>query len=75
MQIILWILGAVAAYRLWGDVTWLAIVVIFLTLSYEVHQDEQQEQDNTGMFSNATATRLMWTFILVTLIFLYSLFK
>ncbi|MDP3764126.1 MAG: hypothetical protein Q8Q95_00700 [bacterium] len=75
MQIIIWILGAVTVYRLWGSVTWLSIVVILLVLSYSVLPDEQQEQNKTGMFSTATAVRLMWTFIPVVIIFIYSLFK
>lgn len=75
MQIVLWILGAVAAYRLWGHAMWLSIVVIILVLSYDVYPDEQAEHNATGMYSKVTATRLMWTFIPVALIFIYSLFK
>jgi len=71
----MWILGAIAAYRLWGSFTWLSIVAIILVLSFAVYPDEKQEQDKTGMFSKATGTRLMWTFILVVIIFIYSLFK
>ena len=75
MQIIIWILGAIAAYRLWGNITWLSVVVILLVISYAVHPDEQHEQNVTGKFSTPTATRLMWTFVLVVIIFVYSLFK
>lgn len=75
MQIILWIMGAVAAYRLWEHTTWLSIISILLVLSYGVHNNEQQEHNETGMYSNTTATRLMWTFIPVVIIFIYSLFK
>mgnify|MGYP001599049428 CR=1 FL=1 len=75
MYILVWVFGAVAAYRLWGDVTWLSVVAILLTLSYQVHPSEQQEQNETGMFSGITATRLMWTFVLVVGIFIYSLFR
>ena len=75
MYIIVWILGAISAYLLWGKVTWLAIGVILLTLSYSVHPEEQHEQNETGEFSTITATRLMWTFVLVVVIFIYSLFK
>ncbi|MFA6273633.1 MAG: hypothetical protein WC662_00550 [Candidatus Paceibacterota bacterium] len=75
MQILLWILGATATYRLWESTMWLSIVVIILVLSYQVHPSEQREQNKTGMFSTPTATRLMWTFILVVIIFIYSLFK
>lgn len=74
MQIILWIMGVVAAYRLWGHVTWLSMVVILLAFTYELHPDEQQEYKITGTHSKPAATRLMWTFVLVVIIFLYSLF-
>jgi len=74
MWILIWILGAIATYRLWEDVRWLAIFAIILVLSYQVHPDEQQEQNKTGMFPTITANRLMWTFILVVIIFIYSLF-
>lgn len=75
MKISVWILGGISAYRLWGNVTWLSVFVIVLALSYSVHKNEQQEHNTTGMYSNKTATRLMWTFILVVIIFVYSLFK
>lgn len=75
MKISVWVLGAIAAYRLWGNVTWLSVFVIILALSYSVHKNEQQEHNATGMYSNTTAKRLMWTFILVMIIFIYSLFK
>jgi hypothetical protein len=74
MQIIIWILGAVAAYRLWEHITWLSIVVILLALSYGTHHDEKQNHDATGLYSKTTGTRLMWTFIFVVIIFVYSLF-
>jgi len=73
MQIIIWILGGVAAYRLWGQATWLSILVIVLAISYSVHPDEQREHNATGMYSRSTATRLLWTFVAVVIIFLYSL--
>jgi len=75
LSIILWILGAVAAYRLWGDAIWLSVVVILLALSYSVYPDEQREHETAGLYSRATGNRLMWTFILVVVIFVYSLFK
>lgn len=75
MQILLWILGAVSAYRLWGNVTWLSVVVIILVLSYQVWPEEQHEYNTKGMYDNITANRLMWTFILVVIIFIFSLFK
>jgi len=75
MHILIWIFGVIATYLLWGKVTWLSVVTILLVLSYQVHPDEQHEQNKTGMFSNTTAIRLMCTFILVVIIFVYSLFK
>ena len=75
MQIIIWILGAVAAYRLWENMTWLAIVVILLAVSYGVHPDEQGEQNVTGLYPRSAVARLLWTFVAVVIIFLYSLFK
>jgi len=71
---VMWVLGAVTAYRLWENVTWLSIIVILLTVSFGVHQDEQREHNATGMYSNITANRLMWTSTLVVIIFIYSLF-
>lgn len=75
MYIIIWIFGIIATYRLWEDARWLSIAAIILTLSYQVHPEEQKLQDQTGKFDNITATRLMWTFILVTGIFIYSVLK
>lgn len=75
MKILVWILGGIAAYRLWGNVTWLSVFAIILVLSYSVYKDEQREHNATGVYSNITATRLGWTFILVIIIFMYSLFK
>lgn len=74
IQIVVYILGIVATYRLWGSVVWLSVVTILLILSYSVHPSEQHEQNVTGKFSNATATRLAWTAGLILIIFLYSLF-
>jgi len=71
---IVWILGAIAAYRLWGNITWLAVLVAILAISYAVHPDEQKEYDAKGEYSTATATRLGWTFAIVAIIFVYSLF-
>ena len=73
MQIILWILTAVAAYRLWGEYTWLSIIVILLALSYEVHPQDQAEHTATGMYSKGTGTRLMFTALGIAAIFIYSL--
>lgn len=70
---IVWILGGVSAYRLWENTTWLAIVAILLVLSYGVHGDENREHEQKGMYSKATGTRLLWTFALVVIIFVYSL--
>lgn len=71
----LWILGAVATYRLWEDMKWLSVVVIILVLSYQVHPKEQEDQNKKGIFDDTTATRLAWTFALVAIIFIYSLAK
>jgi hypothetical protein len=73
MQIILWILGGIAAYRLWEDVTWLSVFVIILTLSYGVHGEENQEHAKKGEYSDSTGRRLMLSFVIVVIIFLYSL--
>ena len=71
---IAWILGAIAAYRLWGDAIWLSVVVILLAFTLGVHADERQEHQKTGMYSSITAHRLMLTSILIGIIFFYSLF-
>ncbi len=73
MQIIVWILGIVSAYRLWENKPWLSVVVILLVLSYQAHQDEQHHQNMTGEFPQATATRFMLSTIGVVAIFVYSL--
>lgn len=75
MKISVWVLGGISAYRLWGNATWLSVFAIILALSYSVHKNEQREHDATGMYSNLTATRLGWTFLLMIIIFIYSLFK
>ena len=69
-----WILGAIAVYRLWGEHIWLSILVIILVLTYGAHSNEQLHHEVTGMYDNLTATRLMWTTIIIIGIFLYSLF-
>lgn len=75
IHIIGWILGAITAYRLWGDVTWLSIAVILLVLTYEVWPEEQREYETKGSYDNVTGTRLMLTFVLILIIFIYSLFR
>lgn len=74
MQIIIYILGAISGYLLWGKVTWLSIVVIVLTLSYSVHPGEQKHFNENGSYDKTTATRLGLTFALVFIIFIYALF-
>lgn len=74
MQIIIYILGAISGYLLWGKVTWLAITVIVLTLSYSVHPSEQQEFNTNGSYDKTTAIRLGLTFALVVIVFIYALF-
>ena len=72
-QVIVWILGGIAAFRLWEDVTWLAVLVILLAISYGVHPGENRQHNSTGEYSNRTATRLFLTFIAVLGIFIFSL--
>lgn len=74
MQYITWAFGAVAAYRLWENYMWLSVVVAVLALSYAVHRDESMEHAATGMYSRATGTRLMLTFMIVAAILVFSLF-
>ena len=71
-QYVVWGMGALAAYNLWGEVTWLSILVALVALSYEVHHDEQMHQNATGEFPASTANRLLWTFIIVAGILIYS---
>jgi len=73
MQIIVWTMGAVAAYRLWEEMAWLSVVVVLLAISYAVHPEENKEHGTRGEYSNATATRLAFTFLIVAGILLYSL--
>lgn len=74
MQYIVWVLGAVAAYRLWENYAWLSIVVVVLALSYAVHPAENAEHAATGMYSKPTGTRLMLTFVGVAGLLVFSLF-
>lgn len=73
MLAIVWIMGAVGAYRLWEDALWLSVIVVVLAISYSVHPEENKEFDNSGEYSNATATRLAFTFLIVAGILVYSL--
>ena len=60
------ILGAVAAYRLWGDITWLSVAVVLFALMYlSIHRDEPKDENNAAG----------WTSMLVIIIFIYSLFR
>lgn len=72
MQYVVWGMGALAAYNLWGEITWLSILVALIALSYGVHDDEQIQQNATGEFATSTANRLLWTFIIVAGILIYS---
>lgn len=74
MQYIVWAFGAFAAYRLWENYAWLSIIVAVLALSYAVHPSENAEHDATGLYSRATGTRLMLTFVGVAAILLFSFF-
>ena len=74
LQIIVWVPAAIAAFRLWEDVTWLAVVVALAGITYGIHSDEQGHYAATGEHSNATATRLGLTALIVWGIFIYSLF-
>ncbi len=74
MQYVTWALGAFAAYRLWEEYAWLSILVVILALSYAVHGDENAEHEAEGMYSRATGTRLMLTFVCVAAITIFSLF-
>ena len=65
-------MGAVAAYRLREGYAWLSVLVAVLALSFAVHADEQHEQNATGLFSDATGTRLMLTTTIVGGIFVFS---
>ena len=72
MQYLVWAMGGLAAYLLWGQVTWLAVVVIIAALSYSVHGDEQREYELKGEYSTGTATRLFLTFMFVAGVLLYG---
>jgi hypothetical protein len=74
MQYIAWIVGAVAAFRLWQNVKWLSIVAIVLALSYAVNRDESAEYEHKGEHSDSTATRLAITATLLVGILIYSFF-
>lgn len=74
MQFIIWIIGAVSAFRLWEDIRWLAVVAIVLTLSYGTHGNEKEEYERNGEYSDSTATRLMITTVLLVGILIYSFF-
>lgn len=74
-QIAIWVMGGIAAYRLWTDITWLSVLVILLAISYEVHPGEKEHHATHSEYSNATATRLAFTFFLVAGIFLFSIIR
>jgi hypothetical protein len=72
MQAIVWIMGAIAAYRLWESAAWLSVLVAVVAISYAVHPQENREHEARGEYSNATATRLAFTFLIVAGILVYS---
>jgi hypothetical protein len=74
MQIVVWILGAIAAYRLWDHYMWLSIIVILAALSFELGPAEKREQSATGLNPDAAAHRFFWSTLIVIGIFIYSLF-
>lgn len=73
MQIIIWILAVIAAYRLWEHVTWLSIVVLLLAYTFGLHPDERHERDATGLNPKTAANRFLLTALAIGIIFLYSL--
>lgn len=68
-------MGAVAAYKLWDEVTWLAFIVAIAALQYGIDPDEHHTYASNGEHSTGTATRLFWTFVIVAGIFIYSLIR
>ena len=74
MQIIVWVLGAIAAYRLWDQHMWLSIIVILSALSFELSPSEKREQTATGSNPDGAAHRFFWATFIVIGIFAYSLF-
>ena len=73
-QAFTWILGAIAAYRLWENMIWLSIVVIILAFSFQVSPEEQYIYKMTGNYDNITSRRLMLTTLGVVIIFIISFF-
>lgn len=74
LQIFVWILGAIAAYRLWDQHMWLSIVAILAALSFELSPAEKREQSATGLNPDGAAHRFFWSTFIVIGIFVYSLF-
>lgn len=74
MQYIVWAMGVFAAYRLWEDMAWLSVIVAIVALSYAAHEDERAYYQAHGEFPTPTATRFLFTFLIVLGVTIYSLF-
>jgi hypothetical protein len=74
LHIAILVMTAIAVYRLWDEVFWLAIAVALIGFTFGLHGDEQREFAQKGEHSDATATRIALTTLIVGGIFLYSLF-
>lgn len=72
MQFVVWVMGAVAAYNLWEEVTWLSIVIALTAFSYGAHGDERAYYQAHGEFPTSTATRFFLTFTAVLGVLIYS---
>jgi len=73
IQIITYLLAAVAAYRLWDNAWWLSVIVVLVALSYDTFAEEKSHFELFGTHSSQTANRFLWSTIIVAAIFIYSL--
>ena len=73
MIIFIWILAGIAAYNLWGETPWLAIVALVAAFSYmtRASQDSSIHQA-TGKYPEVSAAYLIEMLVVIG-IFIYAL--
>ena len=74
LRIFFWILCFVTGYRLWDYSAWFIVVIIALAFGFGLEPDEMQERNINGVNPDGAVRRLMMSFFLVFVMFIYSFF-
>lgn len=72
IQIIAFMLGGVSAYQLWDEHIVLAIIAIAIAFSFGLNPEEIQEAKQTGHNPDSAATRMAFSMLILSGLFVYS---